>query len=246
MRDIWKKAYRMHSLRAAFKKRCRKARRTIGAFLDRTDRPYVAFSGGKDSLCLLILLSQMGETIPVFTQGDDLDWPSKEAYCKRVVSELGFTDYEYRYSEVSAAEQVAAGAERVRGTFSHVIEGYVEDRRRDSVLMGLRKEEAPGREMLRITKGKTYETKDGLTRCIPLVDWSGKDVFALILSTETEYIHVYDNDDDRPPHEIRFSWPVNPRFYYRDAANSAVWLRRNYPDFFRRLAERIPALKNHI
>jgi len=245
MRDTWKKAYRMHSLRDVFKKRCREARRTIAAFLDATSRPYVAFSGGKDSLCLLILLSQMGEDVPVFTQGDDLDWPGKEAYCKRVVGWLGFTDYEYRRSEVSAAEQVAAGKEQVRGTFSHVIENYVQDRGRDGVLMGLRKEESSGREMLRITRGKTYETDDGLTRCAPLVDWTGKDVFGLILSTDTEYIHVYDNDGDRPPHEIRFSWPVNPRFYHRDAANSAAWLRRNYPDFFRRLAERIPALNEH-
>jgi len=235
----------MHSLRDAFKKRCREARLTIVSFLDATRHPYVAFSGGKDSLCLLILLSQMGENIPVFTQGDDLDWPNKENYCRRVVGELGFSDYEYRRSEVSAAEQVAAGKERVRGTFSHVIGNYVQDRGRDGVLMGLRKEESSGREMLRIARGKMYETDDGLTRGIPLVDWTGKDVFALILSTGTEYMHVYDKDDDRPPHKIRFSWPVNPRFYHRDAANSAAWLRQHYPDFYRRLAERIPALNDH-
>lgn len=242
MKDSWTRAYRAHSCRQAFKKRCREARRTISSFLDRVERPYVGFSGGKDSLCLLILLSQMGETeVPVFTQADDLDWPEKESYCRRVVSELGFEDYEYRQSETSALRQLADGAEEIRGTFSHVIEGYVEDRRRDGVLMGLRKEEAEGRRMLRITKGKIYETGDGLTRCIPLADWSGKDVFALIVSTGTEYIHVYDNDDECPPHEIRFSWPLNPSFFQRsDASNSAAWLRRHYPQYFARLAAEIP------
>lgn len=93
--------------------------------------------------------------------------------------------------------------------------------------------------MLAKISGPIYVTKEGETRCIPLHNWRGEDVMALIVSTETPYMHVYDKDADRMPHEIRFSWMVSPQFFDRGCV---AWLRRHYPEQFAKLAQVSPGL----
>lgn len=242
MQAEYREMYQLRALHPTFRRRVEDAWITIEDFLAACDAPYVAFSGGKDSLALLILLSRMGRTdVPIFTQADDLDWPDKEEFCKSVVARLGFTDYSYEWSEVSAIEQLVDGKDKVSGTFSHVYKRYVQERQRNGVLMGLRSEESKGREWLRKVRGKVYEAK-GELRCIPLADWSGEDAFALIVSTQTPYMHVYDKDDEKPPHKIRFSWMASPDFFNR---GNVGFLKRHYPQLFNRFAARYPEARRY-
>jgi 3'-phosphoadenosine 5'-phosphosulfate sulfotransferase (PAPS reductase)/FAD synthetase len=237
--------YLAHASLASFRRRVDTVKSRIQQFLDSADRPYAAWSGGKDSECLLILLSEMGCHIPVFTQGDDLDWPDKEAFCRALTAQLGFADYAYMMSGTSALDQFSGltlnGTKTIRGTFSHVVQRYVYERSRNGVLMGLRSEESVHRRALRASRGWMYRTTSGETRCIPIADWAGIDVFALIVSHGLPYMHVYDCDAFCPPHEIRFSWIVNPHFLHR---GHPAWLKHYYPDQFTRLAAINPNLRN--
>lgn len=242
MREMARLGYLARARMPAFRRRVEESWVIIEDFLASCERPYVAFSGGKDSLALLILLAKMGNTdVPVFTQADDLDWPDKEEFCHETVNRLGFSDYSYEWSDVSAFEQLAERDE-VSGTFSHVVKRYVKERKRDSVIMGLRSEESLGRGWLRRSRGHIYSVGDEL-RCIPLADWRGEDVFALIISTNTPYMHVYDKDDSRMPHQIRFSWMANPEFFHD---GNLAFLKRHYPDLFNRFAERYPEARRYV
>ena len=153
MQAKYRRLYEAHARLGLHARRVAAAEAVIGRALNVMRAPYVGFSGGKDSTVLLVLLARMGRTdVPVFTQADDLDWPDKRAFCHQTIARLGFGDYTYATSTVSAAAQVADAldaGDAIRGTFSHVIAQYVRDRGRDGALLGLRSEEAKGRAMTR-------------------------------------------------------------------------------------------------
>lgn len=243
MKASWLAHYKLHAARPIFRHKVHSAKRLLSAFLDRMQRPYVSWSGGKDSTCLLLLLHEIGRIdVPVFTQSDDLDWPEKREHCHRVVQWLGFTDYEYRESKVSAAAQFAraAAGDEIVGTFSHVVQQYVTDRQHDGVIVGIRAEESGGRKALTQARGKLFHA-GGQWRCHPIADWSGVDVFAMIVSRGAPYMPLYDCDA-RAPHEWRMSWPATPAFW---KSGAAAELRRYFPAYFARLAELNPALREH-
>ena len=247
MREAHHNQYMTHARLRVFAARVERARNNVRRFFDRCERPYVAFSGGKDSTAMLGLLAEMDLTsIPVFTQADDLDWPEKRDFCGRVIAQLGFGDYTYAESRVSALAQLTnleCGDGVIRGTFSHVVTEYVRAREREGVLMGLRSEESSGRRMNRACNGSVYRTKAGEWRCTPIVDWCGVDVFAFICSRGLPYFHIYDHDEMQPSHEIRMSWMLNPSFVDRGAAS---FLHSHYPTHFARLARLNSALWRYV
>lgn len=237
MQERYATAYMMHSKLKGFAGCIASAQDTIKKFLGQSTNPYVAWSGGKDSETVLILLSMMGrQDVPLLTQGDDLDWPEKKNFCHGIVECLGFSDYTYAESDVSAIKQFCSGdpSEPIHGTFSHVIKQYATDHERDGVLLGLRTEESCGRRMNRATHGKIYRVASGEWHCTPIADWSGVDVFALIVSSGVPYFHIYDCDSLIPPHKIRCSWMLSPDFL---SQGQAAWLRHHFPERFNRLAE---------
>jgi len=214
------------------------------------NKPYLAFSGGKDSLALLILIAELGyqNECMIFTQGDDLDFSHKESYCRRVVASLGYEKHHYIMSEVSALEKLKEMQiyEELSGTFSHVVAKFVREQSPDAVIMGLRQEESKARRMTIGRYGQMFlAKKDNLHHCFPIGRWTGIDVFAQIVASGIEYIDVYDKDSpDRAPHEIRFSWAFSPAF--AADAGSAFWLKKHYPEIFTRLAAINPQLRNYV
>lgn len=248
MKAEYRLMYLARSKQMSFKKLMNRTKLIITQYLEMVSKPYLSFSGGKDSLAMLILFCQMGLTdIPVFTQADDLDYPEKEPYCKMIVKELGFTEYYYEWSEVSARQQIVdfEDIESVSGTFTHVIRRFVARHRFDGNVIGLRQEEAAGRKALIKYNGQIYTRKKlGITETVllPVAYWRGEDIFALVVSTDAAYISVYDHDDLLMPHQIRFSWPLSPNFF--DRGNVAE-LRRNYPEIYNDMLSLNPQLSRY-
>lgn len=248
MQAQYRLMYQAHARLPIFRRHVDEAKWTLEEFLAQCQAPYVSFSGGKDSTAVLILLSQMGLLdIPIATQSDDLDFPDMGAHCRNVVEQLGFRDYTHARSALEVAAQLAAGNEQLQETFFYDLNAFAMERQRTGCIMGLRAEESWQRRRLIRKFGSIYERarKGGEGKelcCLPLHNWSGEDVFALILTTETPYMHVYDKDDERMPHEIRFSWMVNPQFFNR---GDVAYLRRYYPDHYNRLASRAPELARY-
>lgn len=247
MRAHYRAMYLEHAQRSLFAARAVAAKSRIKDFLATCPAPSAGFSGGKDSTAVLILLAAIGRTdTPVFTQADDLDWPDKRAHCNEVVDLLGFRDYEYLDSPVSALEQFAAmdfvTVDRIneRRVFFGTTREYARRRARSGVILGLRAEESKPRRITWRRRGASYDVKGDVSRCLPIGDWTGMDVFSLIVSSGTPYFHIYDRDDISPPHELRLAWMLNPAFLSKGAA---TFLRRHYPQQFYRLCAVNPALR---
>lgn len=237
MQDAWCRLYEAHARLPSHRVRVRATEHWLCDRLLIAEAPYVAFSGGKDSLALLALVASIDPSVPILTQGDDLDWPEKRAYCERVVSLLGCTDYEYRLSSVSARAQLCEGSERITGTFSHVVREYVRQRQLTTVLIGLRSEESRARRVSRARYGRDYVTRDGMRHLVPLADWSGRDVLAFCVARGLELFSLYTWQDALPPHVRRMSWPVVPGLM---AHGEASFVKRHAPALWNQLARDAP------
>jgi len=65
MREKWKRCFQNWSTTSEFQKKIEMSRNIIQEKLKQYSRPYVAFSGGKDSLCVLHLVLQENPNITV-------------------------------------------------------------------------------------------------------------------------------------------------------------------------------------
>lgn len=240
----WRQIYLIQSKMNDHHWRVYQAKRTIDRFLLICDRPYLSFSGGKDSSAMLVLFYEIGATdIPVLTQADDMDWPFKRGHCHKVIQMLGFSDYTYQEASDSVSDQVFSGSDQIdiSDLFYGVISDFASKRNRNGFCMGIRAQESVKR---RITIAKAacrpwFSFKDGLWRAYPMGNLTGEDVFAILLSRGVPYAEIYDKHGGDPPHSLRFSWYCNPEFFHR---GQMQWLKKYYPEMWQGLVHKYPKL----
>ena len=66
MTERWQKTFMAHSLSSSFCEKVSQTEKVIKEALQVFKKPYIAFSGGKDSLCVLHLLLKQNPCIMVF------------------------------------------------------------------------------------------------------------------------------------------------------------------------------------
>jgi len=163
------------------------AKDIIRKALSQYSKPYIAFSGGKDSTCLLHLVLQQKPDITV------VHWDFGPYKLPRVIEnqilenakKIGARDIRVYTSD---EYQKGRNASKVfeRNFFSKVIpelasQGY------DCAFVGLRKEESCGREN-RIDANRSL----GLIEEVwPIQDWTWRDVWAYILENNLPYPDTY-------------------------------------------------------
>jgi len=165
------------------------ARLTITRALMRCRKPYVAFSGGKDSTCVLHLVLEQEPNVLV------LHWDYGPYYIPRWL-EREFVENARRIGAQNIRVETSAEYERLGRKAINVLgseylgklvprlkwEGY------DLAFVGLRKEESVKRR-IRINMGENIGT---IPECWPIAEWSWKDVWAYIFSHDLPYASVYD------------------------------------------------------
>jgi 3'-phosphoadenosine 5'-phosphosulfate sulfotransferase (PAPS reductase)/FAD synthetase len=239
MTDIWQKHYLLNSKLQLFKKTVDTHKRVIDKFMNSCNKPYLSFSGGKDSSAMLCLFSEMGITdVPVFTQADDFDWHYKRELCHKIINELGFGNYNYIESNVSVLEMLSKDVEGVpmEQCWEDVVRGFVKTGQYDGFAMGIRQEESKGRRItlkLAYGNGLVRKCADGLVHAYPMAFFKGEDVFSIILSRGIQYAEIYDRHEDLAPHQMRFSWIFKPGITH--SVGGIAWLKKNYPEQFRKL-----------
>lgn len=167
-----------------FKKKLEKAEEIIRDALKRSKKPYIAFSGGKDSTCLLHLVLKQKPDILVWHWDYGKYMPREfEKEIIRNAKIIGAkniridTSKAYRYKE-KVFYRVFFG----RVLPSLKAEGY------DGVFVGLRKQESISRRE-RIKAKRTIGT---IQEYWPLQDWDWKDVWAYIFDNNLPYHSAYD------------------------------------------------------
>lgn len=241
--------YRLHAKLPVYRRHVQAAKEIIMGCLQHVNRPYVAFSCGKDSSVLAHLVLQFapdaplrflssGETRLLHNVDDVLDYyrergaDIQEINIDRVFSE--------EWKETTWTEQRKAGR--------HDLE-LLNDRSFDCVFMGLRMEESRARSIslkqnqtpglppfcYRYVRGKRLN----MIRCCPLASWTTKDVGAYIVEHNLPYLDWYGFSGFEGRTTARLTGDAVRQ-------NALFWLKKNKPENFAILAQRFPEFRLYV
>lgn len=179
-----KRVFREWAKTEEHKQKVKEAEKIILEALKNSRKPYVAFSGGKDSTCLLHLVLKYKPDITVWhwDYGKYMPRPFEEEIILNA-RKIGARNIRidsskaYKYSE-----KVFYKAFFGRVVKELLAEGY------DAVFIGLRKQESIRRRE-RILQGRSLTS---IKEFWPLQNWDWKDVWAYIFTNELPYHSAYD------------------------------------------------------
>jgi len=171
--------------------------------LRRSRKPYIAFSGGKDSVAVTALVHMIAPDVPLLWSDDELEYPELVSYmaAMRAVAgpqltiTLGWTrhagwfdpwrDLPFWREPFERTVRVEMDVDEYQA-----VNGY------DLTFLGLRMGENRRRRSWLSQVGAIYPSKTGTgRRCCPIWDWSADDVWALIAGWELPYCSAYDRYD---------------------------------------------------
>ena len=178
---------------------------TITEALKRVSRPYVAFSGGKDSLVVAHIVSRVDDSVPLVYCDDELLYPEHVAYMDRQkehhgdrlrIVQGGGVHRQWFRPWNSAGDwwrqphpsmewlPWMSGRNVSPGELASRL-GY------NSVFLGLRRAESLRRAGI-LEESTGIEKLNGIVYANPLIDWSDADVWDYIGEHGLDYCPAYD------------------------------------------------------
>ncbi len=192
--ERWKRVFRRWAETEEHQEAVRRAREIVNSAVKRAKRPYVAWSGGKDSTCVLSLVLEQVPDVMV------LHWDYGRYYIPRWLfheikdNARAIGVQNLRIETSSEYERLGRHAINVLGR--EYLGKLVPELRKegfDLVFLGLRAEESVKRRLR--TRGGIWREK-GMWACSPIYHWSWRDVWAFIFSRCLPYPSVYDKYAD--------------------------------------------------
>jgi len=225
------------------------AKKAVSAWLAKVQNPYLAFSGGKDSLCVLHLVREQRPDVPAVYFDANNAFPEVEELLAQTPNLIRFQADEpfletlARYG-FGADEAKALDRATMKSTVWNPVNRLIARYQFDGMAYGLRKQESHRRKVHGLTRGAVFQYKrDGLWGCQPVTDWKYMDVWAYIVSQNLSYCATYDKMWDMPEAEQRIS-------YWAGETNRErgrwAWLKRNYPDLFNQFRQRFPEASCYV
>lgn len=241
--------FELHSQLHIHKYRVQRAKVRVAEWLQLVENPYIAYSTGKDSTCILDLVRLQASNVPAVCIGiEDLPPESKDM-AKNIDNVVLFPSDEPYIDILERIGLDVSWEELDHATMQATVWGPIEkliaEYNFDGVCYGLRMEENPDTRGMHLkTRGAVFQYKrDGLWGCAPLADWTYDDVWAYIVSNRLEYNAMYDRKWDMPESDQRLSfWAGETKRHWGRYA----WLKRNYPDLFNELAARLPEIRSYV
>lgn len=178
----------------------------ISAALEMCQRPYIAFSGGKDSLVVAHLVHRIDSSVEMVYCDDELLWPEHNDYMAEIkamegsrlrwVSGGGLHRGWFRpwsmaadnwWRDPPAEMEWLPFVDGQRGRLSRLAVqlGY------DGAFLGMRRAESRRREAI-LDNSSGTEMLAGYLRVNPIIDWSDDDVWAYIGAENLTCCPVYD------------------------------------------------------
>lgn len=233
-----------HAQLPIFARRLERARAVIRQALERSQRPYIAFSTGKDSLVVAHLVWEVAPATPAIYFDAECAFPESEALLEQMA--LAGRPVERwpcgSFLDILAAAggPDAPGIElaTMRSTVYEPVRRLIDARGYDAVFLGLRAAEAKGRRLLIRSRGCLFDNdRDGTLECLPVAWWTDRDIWAYIHSRGLTYNRAYDRMASLPPAERRVSYWAGESERHNGRWS---WLRRRYPELWNQFVTRFP------
>lgn len=251
--EQWQKdQYLMTALLPRFKHRLEEAQNALKQAIETCQNPAVSFSFGKDSLVCMDIARQIKPDILIINidrgQGGDLEEAVKmyEDYAR---------EYGLNYHRVKTPKEILeiyreAGSilnvnrNRLKKNLMAGIKTAREKFNIDCEITGLRAEESMGRSYLRRHSAFHYSQADREWKCKPVLNWTGEDIWAYIISKDLPYLRWYDLEAAFVGYErARYS---NWAGIFQAERGRFVRLRKNYPKEYKELVSIFPEIRSYV
>lgn len=236
----------------------------IGQHLDENDG-YVAFSGGKDSLCALHLARHADPNVPVCFFDSGLEFPETYRYIADLAESwqlnLDVIRAERTTLEVLAANATWSHHRTVSAQISLLNNNILNPariahtRHGNGELWGLRAAESSSRRVMFATalrgsdntldEGGICQRKDGSVSFSPVWNWSNDHIWGHISRHQIPTNPVYNKLRalGAPPHALRVSHMLDATGLEQ---GRLVWLKRGWPSLFELIIEALPRATEHV
>lgn len=219
------------------------AKKIVGEMQRRCDRPYISWSGGKDSTALVYLVCvDMSLEVPVVSLVTDIEPPNTERYMTDLARMWGLDLHIIRppvsfkawlaehAADLDLTKPVASGHTAIGGIWDDTIREWEEGAPYDGNYWGIRRDESDNRELNFQQRGSVYQLQSGFWRAAPLSGWSARDVYAYCETNGVDLMQLYRcvRLSDHPG-DVRKAMLLPDT---RGAAHQAIWLRAYYPSVF--------------
>jgi len=239
--------YLLHSHSQRYRRRLEESQNIIKEILTIVERPYVAFSCGKDSSVLADLaltersdiplrMLVSGETRLIHNIDDVMDYfKAKGAIIEELLIDRVFSD---EWREANWTEQRKAGKHDI-ATLNH---GDW-----DSFFLGLRAEESPPRKKslyIHQTKGLPsfcyrYKATGDMIRICPLTKWTTEDIGAYLVSHDIPLLRTYIHQGLQARTTARLTGDAVRNYALSD-------IKRHDPQAWNKLVQRFPELRSFV
>lgn len=261
MDEIERYQHQLHARTAGWQRKVARAKRLIDEAFAVMRRPYLAFSGGIDSFCLLDMLYRAGHRIDVQWNDDGADFPATLTFLDESAARYGFRLRRVRSLRAwrlwceEMGRPVLAGDTAAwlnppmeyDATWSTWEDRITTNPGYDGVFLGLLAAESRSRGYaLHDGRKPLYQVKReaNLWHCCPLAHFTKRDVWAWVVSRELPYNPIYDRLAELGmPLERR---RVAPLTCYRVLQyGSGVQFRQIDPALWNRMVALFPRLREY-
>lgn len=258
MTPLERAGYIAHSMSRAYQSKLAKTQAQVASHPDYA----VSISWGKDSVVLLHLSAQIHSDL-VALHGrytnpnehiDDADRVRNLMFAREDMAHVDYSEIDIAgewemferaggaFNIAETEQQKAALKWWTARKWSGKAQTAVQEHHRNGSFVGMRQEESHARRMNIAKRGNDYQKKDGVNICLPLAHWTGKDIWAYIVTHDLPYLILYDQT-------MHGREKARSEFIFGGVAADAVkrhgawedW-RRIYPKEFNAWLDKFPEL----
>ena len=218
-----------------------RAQEILEEWLGYCERPYVSFSGGKDSTVLAHLVRSIDPNIPLLYVADEEGCTPDVAAMKKWHTQAEHPLIEFCWgSFFDAYDEFGMGHLAIDRLYSQRVIRWVVEQGYDGSARGLRAQESKARLMHALTHRLIRQRSDSnVWDTDPLLWWKVDDIWAYLALHQLPYSRMYDVDDQQPRNLRRIGtlWGTTAATTGRIAR-----LKRLYPDDYARFVARFPQI----
>jgi len=238
--------FESHAKLDVFKRKVEQAQNLVEKALKQMDRPYCAFSTGKDSQVASHLVWSVNPNIPGVYWDADCAYPESYEYLDLIAQERTIIKWKCEpmldtFERLGGPDAPGIENATMKSTVYDPLKELLAKYHFDGVFVGLRAEESRGRANSIKYDGTLWQYKrDDVLRCLPVAHFSYKDIWAYIVSCNLPYNRIYDKMWNMYEREQRVS-------YWAGESNRSMgrWylLRTQYPELWNKFAARFPEVR---